>query len=183
MGRLPRRIILASVAVLALAGVFAASAALAENRSADDATAPAAVDDAQPRPPGRGKGERLAQAIRNTMRVSRDIYVDGRTVTVTTDRGELVSVGEGSLKIKYRDGAEADVQVVGEVKVCASGNPNAGLGDLQTGKPVGINKATNLPGGDLTVVVQVTEKPKDELKGCKELLESVKEKLKAPATL
>jgi hypothetical protein len=166
------------VAVAIVGGLFVASAALAQDRSEK---APAQSPDAgsSERGPqgraGRGMRERVA---RNTMRVSREIYYDGRTIVVKTDRGELVSVGDSSLNVKYLDGSTAQIRTVGEVKVCASGNPEAGLKDLKAGKPVAIHTATNLPGGDLTVVVQ-SERP-DELKTCKGLLKSAREKLKMP---
>lgn len=163
-----RKALVGLVALAALGGLILASAALAQDGN-DKPNAEARS------PRWRSEKRERAWAARHTMRSSRDIFYDGRTIVVNTYRGELVSAGGSSLTIKYLDGTTADIQTVGDVKVCAKGNPAASLGDLQAGKPIGIHTATGLPGGDLTVVVQASSR--DELKACKELMKSLRDRL------
>lgn len=143
----------AVLVAISLGALFASSLALAANDPPKEAEGAAESPERSARPFPHKAGVRLQRV----MRVTREIYVGDRTVSVRTDRGELVAVGDGSLSIKYADGTTADVEMQGEVKVCVSGNPDAQLGDLEAGRPVGIHRSTNLPTGDLTVVVQVRE--------------------------
>lgn len=145
----------AVLVAISLGALFASSLALAANDPPKEAEGVAESPDRPPQ--ARPFPYKAGLRLQRVMRVTREIYVGDRTVSVRTDRGELVAVGDNSLSIKYADGTTADVEMQGEVKVCVSGNPGAQLGDLEAGRPVGIHRSTNLPTGDLTVVVQVRE--------------------------
>ncbi len=166
------------VVATALGGLMVASTALAQDRGQEAPGNPSETTAAGNSGPkaGRPFKGRLRKAAENTMRVHREVFYDGRTVSVDLDRGEVAAVGESSVTVKYLDGSTAEVKTVGEVKVCASGKPDASLADLQIGKRVGIHRVTNLPGGDLTVVVQAADR--SEAAGCKGMLKDLEGRLR-----
>ncbi|MER3396690.1 MAG: hypothetical protein C4318_01575 [Acidimicrobiia bacterium] len=174
-----RKMSVAIVAAAVLGGLLLASAALAQDKGSDQGAGSHEAAAEANKNPGRW-GQKIRGVIgRHTMRESREIFLNGKTVVVKTYKGQLVSSGDSKLTIKYLDGTTGDVQLVGEVKVCANGNAQAGLGDLQSGKPVRIHTATNLPRGDVSVVIQASSK--DELKGCRDLVDSIRDRLRAEA--
>ncbi len=173
-----RKVVYGLVVATALGGLVVASTALAQDSAQEKSDRPPEVSAQGPKGPraGRPFQGRMRKAAENTMRAHREIFYDGRTITVDLDRGEVAAVGESSVTVKYLDGSTAEVKTVGEVKVCASGKPDASLADLQAGKKVGIHRVTNLPGGDLTVVVQAADR--SELVGCKGMLKDLKDRLR-----
>lgn len=112
---------------------------------------------------GRGQagewlGKKFAEARQHVMRTHREAFVDGKVVTVDTDRGELTVVQDDSVEIKYEDSTTTRIDFVGKVTVCSNGKPGGNLSELSVGESVLVIRAKNTPRGDHTLVMAHGEK-------------------------
>lgn len=139
--------LLASLVMLALGGL-----AFAEESNPSK-------DPGQPGNSENAPGQRLKNAARNTMRGEFEVFINGQVAHVKLDRGEVLATTDHSVTLKYLDGKESEIAMVGTVHVVIDGARDKALSDLKPGTKVAVLRITNTPKGDHTIVRAGERKP------------------------
>ncbi len=69
-----------------------------------------------------------------------NVYRDGKTVTISVDRGKVKSVADDSITITERDGQDVTIPTDGDTKVVAGPRKTKTLSDLKAGQRVTVNR-------------------------------------------